>query len=88
MKALVMGELYVVKANAYCADPTGEYEVYEVPMFIGLEGERQLIVFEHKVTERTRVFESKRAATEWCKKHNDGFNVSCGDYYPVCLADV
>ena len=62
-----MNVKYAIVANYYMYKE-GDDD-YTEPVYLGLEGEHKIFVFDEKVNERTKLFKTAKEAGEYVDKH-------------------
>ena len=80
MPGRVLNEYWGVRADVYAWDEKNGERL--IPHWVGLEGEKRIIIFEESITGKTMVFYDKVASQYWCDTHNEYHGLNCNGYYP------
>ena len=59
---------YVLVANVYMLNPFTD-EVYTLPRYVAIKGERKLLTFRDKIDENTKVFKTATDAGKYLDEH-------------------
>ena len=77
---------YAIQVSYYMYDSATDKE-YEEWLYLGLEGERKILIFEYNVTEKTKFFDTAKEAGEYVDKHL-GAGQQRGSFSTVRIVEV
>lgn len=77
--------IYAIMVNYHMwNEEKGEYDE---PMYLGLEGEKRIFIFEPYVTERTKIFTTLKEALKYISKYNLKESICFEKTRPVIISN-